>query len=90
MVLKAGAAKARITPALNTPLAGYATERCSTGVADELYARAVVLQDETKTALILSLDVIAVDQPYVKQLREKVNDNLGILYEKQMAVRRLS
>jgi hypothetical protein len=43
--LQLGAAAVKITPPLGTPMAGYYGERKSQGVLDNIYAKAVVLDD---------------------------------------------
>jgi neutral ceramidase len=57
--LKAGAATADITPPVGIPMWGYAVrhDAPSVGVRDELYARAVVLDDGDEKLLIVSLDL---------------------------------
>ena len=46
-MLAAGAAALDITPPLGVPLAGSFTARYATGIDDPLYARALVLEDDS-------------------------------------------
>src|SRR5207249_6793629 len=52
--LRVGAATANINPPLGAPLAGYYYERSCDGVLDDLFAKAMVLDDgQTKAALVV-------------------------------------
>lgn len=77
--LKAGVAKDIITPPIGTPLAGYAFKKeSSVGIHDELYVRALVLeQEKTRVALAVS-DVIGFERSLVEKIRTMVEDRVGI------------
>lgn len=66
-MIKTGGAKEIITPSCPFTLAGYAPIRKATGVHDELYVRALVIEAEEKTVLI-QFDLIAIE----KVLRDAV------------------
>jgi hypothetical protein len=54
-------AKVKITPPVGSPLAGYSNRTAlSTGVHDELFARALVLDNGTTRAALVSCDLIGV------------------------------
>lgn len=68
----AGAAKAKITPQTPQYMAGYDSNRRSTGVHDDLWARAVVLKSDSQVLAIASVDLMAFPYVYVKRVREIV------------------
>lgn len=76
--LLVGSAKINITPPLGIPLAGYYHERGSSGVHDDLFARAIVMEkDNVKTAMV-SLDLISTRRPFVLKAREIIESKTGI------------
>ncbi|MCC6145713.1 MAG: neutral/alkaline non-lysosomal ceramidase N-terminal domain-containing protein, partial [Candidatus Hydrogenedentes bacterium] len=59
--LKAGWAERDMTPPIGTPLAGYSgrpNDKRSTGVHDEVYARAIVLSDGEDTVALVGADLL--------------------------------
>jgi len=83
--LKAGLAKAVITPPVGTKLCGYsARTQPSTGVLDDLYAKALVLDDgETRLALVVC-DLLWVGRKLASDVRKKVRKQSGIREENVM------
>ena len=76
--LRVGAAAVVITPPVGTPMAGYYFERAAEGVHDDLFAKALVLeQGETKAALV-SLDLISTPFGMVEAAREEIERATGI------------
>jgi len=77
--MKAGVAKDIITPPIGTALAGYAFKgRESIGIHDELYARAIVLeQGKTRVALAVC-DVRGFERSTVEKIRKIVERKTGI------------
>ncbi len=70
--LRAGAAKVDISPAKGIQLAGdIGRRRPCTGIADPIYARALVLEKNGKQCCVLSLDVLAIDTPWADELRRR-------------------
>ncbi len=71
--LSAGAAKTVVTPRVGAELIGYfdRTEG-STGVHDDLYARAVVLDNGELTLAICSVDILWLWASIVKEIRQAV------------------
>jgi hypothetical protein len=55
---KAGAASVVITPKVGTPMAGYYNFRAATGVLDDLYAKALVVEQDGAKAAFVTLDLI--------------------------------
>jgi hypothetical protein len=68
--------KVDITPAVGKErpvfLAGYGQNRRAAGVHDPLYARAVVLQIGDKKLALVSADLIGLQYPTVKKIRERL------------------
>lgn len=80
--LQAGAARVGITPPVGVPLAGYfaAEGRTETALAihDELFARALVLDDGGQRVAIVTLDLIALDDEALEMVRAAVERMAGI------------
>ena len=76
--LRVGAAAVVITPPVGTPMAGYYFERAAEGVHDDLFAKAIVLdQDGTKAALV-SLDLISTPFGLVEAARTEIERITGV------------
>ena len=73
--MKIGFAQNTITPALNTPvyLAGFGNNRRATNVHDDLYVRALAIQDGEKTIVLVALDLIGFFRPDVYAVIDQVN-----------------
>src|SRR5688572_9379664 len=83
-LLRAGAAAVKITPPTGAPLAGYYYNRAAEGVHDDLYAKALVLEQEgTKVAFVVS-DLISLSRPIVEQARKLVAESAGVPGENVM------
>ena len=77
--LRAGAAETTITPPVGVDLSGYAArEGPSTGVHDDLWCRAVVLDDGVARAALVSLDLLGLDFPLDEAIRTAVAAKTGI------------
>ncbi|MBX7257234.1 MAG: neutral/alkaline non-lysosomal ceramidase N-terminal domain-containing protein [Candidatus Hydrogenedentes bacterium] len=72
--LRAGWGKASITPPLGTPLAGFDKRKGkpSTGVHDELYAKALALSDGRDTVVLVGSDMLIVPNNVAEKARELV------------------
>ena len=78
-ILSAGAGKAEVTPELGIQIAGdIGRHRPCTGIVEPLYARALALQQDDKRYLILSIDVLAIDNPWADEIRRRVQAAHGI------------
>jgi hypothetical protein len=78
--LHAGWSIERMTPPTGTPLAGFGDRRGkpSTGVHDELYAKAVAVSDGTDTVVLLGSDMLIVPDNVAAIAREKALAKAGI------------
>ena len=82
--LKAGVGRAIITPPVGFKLAGYGSRvDDSVGVHDDLYAKALALDDGNKKIIIVSCDLIGVHKELVDNVRENCKD-FGISRESIM------
>ena len=82
--LLAGAAKVDITPAPDAalPMSGYANRTGGfQGIHDHIYARAIVLSDGTRTAAIVSWELIGVPTPVWQEVSRRVTNETGIASE---------
>lgn len=73
--MKIGYAQQIITPSLDTPvyLAGFGNNRRAATVHDELYVRALAIDDGKTTLVLAALDLIGFFRPDVYEVIEKVN-----------------
>ena len=81
-MLRAGFARVEITPGPDCSLMGYEFRQehlppGNDGVHDPLYARALVLDDGTRPAILVSLDLAVVPTPFARELRSSVADKFG-------------
>jgi neutral ceramidase len=81
---KAGAAAVLITPAIGTPLAGYYALRPATGVLDDLYAKALVVEQDGAKAVFVTLDVVTVTRTMAVAARRLIAEQTGITPERVM------
>jgi hypothetical protein len=76
--LRAGAAAVNINPTEGTPLAGYYTPRGSKTILDNLYSKALVLdQDGAKVALVVC-DLISLPRRTIVEARKLIEKQTGI------------
>ena len=77
--LKAGMAKTVITPPVGTQLSGYGgrTEP-STGVLDDLYAKALVVDDGNERIALVVCDIIGFRIDMVNEIRAIIQQQTGI------------
>lgn len=79
MSLQAGAAEVVITPLIGVELEGYGARTApSTGVHDDLFAHALVLDDGATRVGIVSVDLIGIDRGMAERIRAGVADRAGI------------
>lgn len=73
--MKIGYAQQTITPSLDKPvyLAGFGNDRRAETIHDDLYARALAIQTEQTTLVLVALDLIGFFRPDVYEVIEKVN-----------------
>ncbi|HOM80644.1 MAG TPA: neutral/alkaline non-lysosomal ceramidase N-terminal domain-containing protein [Armatimonadota bacterium] len=77
-MLRIGTAQAVITPPIGTPLAGYFSPRPSQGIHDDLYCRALVLDDGETVLAHVACDLISVRRALVAEVRRLVEEATGI------------
>lgn len=78
-MLFAGFSKSNISPPLGAPLAGFAArEGMCQGIHDELYARAMILENSDRAVAFVSLDVLALPSDFVNEARERIQARTGI------------
>lgn len=76
--LQIGAAVVKITPPEGTPLAGYYSARGAKNVLDDLYSKALVLeQDGVKVALVVC-DLVTLPRRTVVDARKRIEKQTGI------------
>lgn len=71
--LKAGASSAIINPSPGSFIAGHSHNRKFTGIHDDLYAKAVVIENDTNALAILTVDCIGLMYPQLQTIRQKVS-----------------
>lgn len=74
--MQAGSAETIITPLPGAPTLG--TIQRSTGIHDELHARALVLNDGQQRVAVVSLDLIGTDFALADEIREAIGKATGI------------
>lgn len=77
-MLKVGFARIDITPPLQIEIAGYYEKRIADGILDPLLATAIAFDDSDKKAIVMSVDVIGISQPFCENIRREIADRLGI------------
>ncbi len=78
-LFKAGVAKVNITPPVGFPQAGYAgRDNVSDFIDDELYSKALVLDDGETEIVVVTNDLIRVTPQLTQQVRTAVYEQLGI------------
>lgn len=79
VVLKGGCAKVDITPRASVWLSGYGSRnKPSDGIADELYAKALVLDDGQNKIAIVSADLLWVPIKITAEIRKEVKEKIVI------------
>lgn len=79
MSLKAGVARVNITPPLGFPQAGFAARKeVSQGILDDLFAKALVLDDGKIKIAILTCDLLGLDKDVVAEIRALIQKKTDI------------
>jgi neutral ceramidase len=77
--LKGGCAKVNITPPVGVWLSGYGgRNKPSNDVNDELYARALILDNGSDSVAIISVDLLWAPLEMTNQVRQILEDKIGI------------
>lgn len=78
-MLTAGIGKVCISPTPGAPLAGFAARQgVATGVHDDLFARALALENGETALTIVSVDVLALPIGFVERVRAAITARTGI------------
>lgn len=84
-MLKVGAAMSNITPMLGISMPGGIRDRIATDIHDELYAKAIVLDNgQTRLALVVC-DVIVLESEYVNRARELIEER-GVIPQQNIMI----
>ena len=79
MQLRAGAAKVNITPPVGIPLSGYTARKdVSQGIHDELYAKALVLDNGERILAIITTGLLGFYEDFVDKIRGLIKERTGI------------
>lgn len=76
--LRVGASAVVITPPAGAPLAGYYEPRGATGVLDDLYSKALVIEQDGVKAAIVACDLLTLPRPTVAAARKLIEQQTGI------------
>lgn len=76
--VQAGFGKVKITPPMGTPMAGYYFDRISDAVHDDLYAKALVLDDGNRRWALVACDLIGCPSEVVKAARSRIEEESGL------------
>lgn len=76
--LSAGTAQVKITPPDGTPMAGYYYERGSTGVHDDLWAKAIVLESGGARTALVACDIINLTRGVADQAKRLIEQQTGL------------
>lgn len=82
--LRLGTAAVKITPPPGTPMSGYYYNRAAEGVHDDLYAKALVLEQDGSRAAIVACDLSGIPQAIVEEARRLVGNSAGLAGDRVM------
>ncbi len=82
--LRVGAGAAKITPPSGAPMGGYYYNRAASGVHDDLWAKAIVLEADGARAAIVACDISGLPRPIIEQARREIERDPGIPPERVM------
>src|SRR6266513_1410144 len=82
--IRVGSAAVVITPQIGTPLAGYYETRISTGVHDDLYAKALVIDCGGSRAAMVCCDLITMPPNIAQEARRLIEKDTGLKPEQVM------
>lgn len=76
--LKVGFSRILLDPPLGLHISGYYNVRAGSGVLDDLTASCIAFSDGERTAVIIGMDVIGIEQSTGDRLREVVSERTGL------------
>src|SRR5207302_7004635 len=79
-MFRAGVARTSLTPFWGVELTGwgYYIERRWQRIHDPLYATAVAVDDGQRTAVLVALDLMVIDERFTRQARQQIRDATGL------------
>lgn len=83
--MKCGMHEVVITPTLGSFMPGYFGNRKSTGVKDELYAKALVIESNDELLCLISVDALFIPAKEAEAARKRLSKQWGI-HEKQIMI----
>src|SRR5690606_1609083 len=83
-LFSAGAAQVDITPPLGTVINGEFTSRYANRIADPLYAKAMVMQDDATTLLMLVVDICVMQRDFLDDVKNMIAARTGISPQNQL------
>ena len=84
--LLCGAAERIVTPALGLDIPGYFNVRKASGVKSDLYAQAVVLQQNEEILVMISIDILDFQASFAKEIRKRLYERIGVSPKSVMVV----
>jgi hypothetical protein len=75
---RVGAAQVMISPPAGTPMAGYYQTRLSTGIHDDLHAKAIVIASEDRRAALVACDLVGIPPTVIEEARAMIQTSTGI------------
>jgi len=77
--MRVGAARIDTTPPVGVKLGGFAARyKPSEGIHDSLFARAIYLEDDETSLLLISADIVEIPNEAARQARKALSAELGI------------
>jgi neutral ceramidase len=81
---RVGAAAVPVTPDPGTPMAGYYSTRLAEGVEDDLFARAIVVEQDGAKAAMVVCDLISMPRAVAEDARRLIEKSTGLPPERVM------
>ncbi|HUS05425.1 MAG TPA: neutral/alkaline non-lysosomal ceramidase N-terminal domain-containing protein [Bryobacteraceae bacterium] len=75
---RVGRAAVVVTPPVGTPMGGSYSLRVSTGVHDDLYAKALVIESNGSRAALVACDMVSVAPAVIEEARRLITERTGI------------
>lgn len=76
--LRCGAAERCVTPPLGRNIPSCMVPRYATGVKDDIYTHALVVEDGEKTAVLISVDTSALGTGFTREVRRALEKAIGV------------
>ena len=77
-MLKAGFSRVDVTPSYGMYIAGYFHDRYAEEILDPIYLNAIAISDGDDTALIITADLLGMQEQYLTPIRNKIAELVGI------------